>query len=129
MGSLLRRWRCARTARPLRSWPPQRARLSSRTAARRQSGTGTILILRRLVPAMTAVPSVLRCRLALVTLRPLREDAVAVLGHPQEVILHHRLLRGRRIVRRGVLHARLGNDGVVLRIELARALRGAPVGD
>src|SRR3954453_17471923 len=78
---------------------------------------------------MAPAASVLRRRLALVALRPFGENAVAVVRHPGEVVLHHRLLGGRRIVRRNVLDRRIGDERIELGIELARALARAPVGD
>src|SRR5947209_5101975 len=80
-------------------------------------------------PVMTPAASILRRSLALVALRPLGEDAIAVLRHPGEVVLHHRLLGLRRIIRRKVLDGRIGHERVVFRIQLARALARAPVGD
>src|SRR4051794_5476872 len=61
-------------------------------------------------PGAGHAPSILRRRLAFVAFRPLGQDAVAVLGHPAEIVLHHRGFRVRRIVRRDILHRGFGNE-------------------
>src|ERR671913_451799 len=73
--------------------------------------------------------SVLRRRLRLVALRPLGQDAIAVVRHPAEIVLDHGLLCASWIVRRQVLHIRMRHEGVGLRIKLVRLLGRAPVGD
>src|SRR5438045_4022945 len=80
-------------------------------------------------PLMTTSPSVLRRGLRLVALRPFGEDAVAVLGHPGEVVLTHRWPGVGRIIRRKILHRRFGHERIVLRVEFARRLARAPVCD
>src|SRR4029077_1701566 len=78
-------------------------------------------------PGMTGW--VIRRGLALVALRPFGQDAIAVLRHPGKVVLHHRLLGGRRIVGGEILDRRVGDQRVVFRVELARALARTPIGN
>src|SRR5581483_4395415 len=71
--------------------------------------------------------SLLGLRLALVALAPLRQDTLAVLRHPAEVVLDHGSLCGRRIVGGRRLHLAVGDDGVVLAVELVGFLGRDPV--
>src|SRR5262245_32893948 len=71
----------------------------------------------------------LRRRIAVVSLGPFREDALAVLGHPFDVHLRHQFLAVDRVVGRERLDLGIGDDGVVLAVELVGLERGRPVGE
>src|SRR5262249_53761666 len=72
---------------------------------------------------------ILRRRLGLVALGPLREHARAIVRHLLEVDLGHAPLRVRRIVLRHVLHLGMGNDGEKLRVHLVGGLGHGEVRD
>src|ERR1700674_1617045 len=65
----------------------------------------------------------LRFGLRVVTLGPLGENPLAVLGRPGEVVLHQQLLVIRGHIRERLGHTRNRDDRVIRGVELARLLR------
>ena len=60
----------------------------------------------------------LGCRLAVVALGPLGQDACALVAHFGQVNLGHGCVGAGRVVRGGGVHARIAHDGVVLAVQL-----------
>src|ERR671923_2340151 len=83
-------------------------------------------------PKCLETPSTLSAALlwlgfGVIALVPFGEDALAVLRRPAEVVLHQHLLVVRRQVGQRLRHARHGDDGVALVVELVCFARRRPV--
>src|SRR5512134_2899547 len=94
---------------------PPFALTSIAIAVRRPSPSGDE---RRIPSNVTAGRRSLRRRLAVVALGPFGEDALALRGHPPEIVLDHRRFGVGRIVRRCCVDAGISHDSVVLPVHL-----------